>query len=55
MREEYLLSVYSLTNGALVREVWYDTITEVMETLKGYPATDFESDIRTVWLTVDVA
>ena len=47
MREEFLLSVYSLKNGALVREVWYDTIEEVMETIKGYPTTDFESDIHT--------
>jgi hypothetical protein len=48
MREVYLLSVYSLKlNGALVREVWYDTIEEVMETIKGYPTTEFESDIHT--------
>jgi hypothetical protein len=47
MREVYLLSVYSLKNGALVREVWYDTMAEVMEKIKGYPTTEFQSDIHT--------
>jgi hypothetical protein len=54
MREEYLLSVYSLKNGALVREVWYDTLTEAVETSKGYPTTEFESDIRTAYFTIDL-
>ncbi len=55
MREVFLLSVYSLKNGALVREVWYDTMAEVIETIKGYPITEFESEIQTSYSYLPIA
>lgn len=54
MKEQYLLSVYSLKNGALVREVWCDTIPEVNEVRLGWEETqEFETSVETYYSDVE--
>jgi hypothetical protein len=56
MKEQYLLSVYSLKNGALVRELWCDTMAEVNEHRTGWEETqEFETSVDTYYIHLETA